>query len=376
MRLLDRYIAVSFIKNYFISFFVLVGMYVVLDMIFNFDELVEINTRADISGIRAAANFVIYVADYYFYQSFLYFMHLSGIIPVAAASFTLMRMIRFNELSALLSAGVPLLRVAMPVIIVSLMFNGLMWADQELVIPRIADKLVRKHDYGASVNWFPISAMRDNDNGKLFAARYFPDTHRMDYLSVVQVNENHEPVAHIKADRASWDPRLEAWVLENGVIDLNLSPRQPRPIESQPFEIYRSSINPEEIRIYRSGTFVELLSTARINQLLERPMSYGRNHLLRVKHSRGVAQIALNMVVLLLAIGAVLTREPQQMKMAAGKCVFFTGICMTAAFIAQELASRPPADPFLADKWPALMAWLPIFIFGPIAVALLDRVKT
>jgi lipopolysaccharide export LptBFGC system permease protein LptF len=376
MRLLDRYIAVAFIKNYLISFFVLVGMYIVLDMIFNFDELVEINTKLEITGVRAAGNFFLYVADYYFYQSFLYFMHLSGIIPVAAASFTLMRMIRFNELSALLSAGIPLLRIAMPVIIVSLLFNGLMWADQELVIPNIVDKLVREHDYGAKVDWFSISAMRDDQNGKLFAARYFPTTDRMDYVSVVQVDEDGDPLSHIKADLAMWDAKLGGWRLENGVIDVNLSPSQSKPIESQPYDFYKSSISPEEIRLYRSGNFVELLSTDRINDLLQRPESYGRNHLLRVKHMRGVAQIALNMVVLLLAIGAVLTREPQQVKMAAGKCVIFTGICMAAAFAAQELAAHPPIDPFLADKWPALMAWLPIFIFGPISVVLLDRVKT
>lgn len=375
MRLLDRYIAISFIKNYLISFFVLVGMYVVLDMIFNFDELVEINTKLEISGLRAAGNFVAYVTDYYFYQSFLYFMHLSGIIPVAAASFTLMRMIRFNELSALLSAGIPLLRIAMPVIIVSLLFNGLMWADQELVIPNIVHKLVRSHDYGTKTDWFAISAMRDDNNGKLFAARYFTNTSRMDHLSVVQVDALGQPLSHIKADRATWDAKLRGWRLENGFVDVNLSPNQSRPIESRPLDFY-AGITPEDIRLYRSGDFVELLYTSRINELLTRPLSYERNNLLRVKHTRGVAQIALNMVVLLLAIGAVLTREPQQVKMAAGKCVLFTGLCTAAAFVAQELASYPPGDPFLADKWPALMAWMPIFIFGPLSIVLLDKVKT
>jgi hypothetical protein len=72
----------------------------------------------------------------------------------------------------------------------------------------------------------------------------------------------------------------------------------------------------------------------------------------------------------------VLTREPQALKTAAIKCIFLCGLCMTVAFIGQELARGNPPHPGLADKWPALMAWLPIFVFAPLSVLLLDRVKT
>ena len=41
----------------------------------------------------------------------------------------------------------------------------------------------------------------------------------------------------------------------------------------------------------------------------------------------------------------------------------------------QAIAANPP-DLRFATQWPALMAWVPIFVFGPLAVFLLDRVKT
>src|SRR6185503_13442052 len=97
---------------YLISFMVLVGMYIVLDMVFNFDELVDIKSEAGVSAVQSALGAVASVANYYFYQIFLFFVHLSGIIPVVAAAFTLMRLSRFGELTALLAAGQPLLRVA------------------------------------------------------------------------------------------------------------------------------------------------------------------------------------------------------------------------------------------------------------------------
>ena len=147
-------------------------------------------------------------------------------------------------------------------------------------------------------------------------------------------------------------------------------------MQSERVYAYKGKINPDEIMLYRSGNFVELLSTQRINELLQRPLSYGRGNLLRVKHTRGVTQMTINMILLLLAISAVLTREPQQLKTAATRAIVLTGMLMTAAFASQELAGQTAPNAMLADKWPALMAWLPIFIFGPMSVILLDKVKT
>lgn len=109
MKILDRYVLSTFLKNYLIAFMVLVGMYVVLDMVFNFDELV------DVKGVGEASKTDVWetiagIADFYFYQVFVFFVYLSGMIPVVAAAFTLLRLARFNELTAVLAAGVPMIR--------------------------------------------------------------------------------------------------------------------------------------------------------------------------------------------------------------------------------------------------------------------------
>src|SRR3712207_4635393 len=145
MKIIDRYVLWSFLKNYLISFMVLVGMYVVLDMVFNFDELVDVKGTGD-TGRGDVLRTVAGIADFYFYQAFLFFVYLSGMIPVVAAAFTLMRLSRFNELTAVLAAGVPLLRVAMPIIIASGVLNALLIGDQELIIPRMIPQLSRSHD--------------------------------------------------------------------------------------------------------------------------------------------------------------------------------------------------------------------------------------
>src|SRR3954452_12957497 len=92
MKILDRYVLSTFLKNYVISLMVLIGLYILLDLVFNFDELVEVQAKGAVAATGGGASFlhVVYIIwDYYFYQSFQIFAQLSGVIPVVAAAFTL-----------------------------------------------------------------------------------------------------------------------------------------------------------------------------------------------------------------------------------------------------------------------------------------------
>ena len=92
MKILDRYVLVSFLKNYVIALMVLLGLYIVLDMVFNFDQLVDVKGMAAEQGVAGAVQIIKGIVDYYFYQSFLIYAHLSGVIPVVAVAFTLTTM--------------------------------------------------------------------------------------------------------------------------------------------------------------------------------------------------------------------------------------------------------------------------------------------
>jgi hypothetical protein len=94
-----------------------------------------------------------------------------------------------------------------------------------------------------------------------------------------------------------------------------------------------------------------------------------------VKHFRFAAWI-LNTILLLLAIPCLLSREPGHTKTGILYCIVLCGACLASIFLSYQLAGTPPAGTEWADRWPAIMAWVPILIFGPVAVFLLDRVKT
>jgi lipopolysaccharide export system permease protein len=375
MKLLDRYVILTFIKNYLISFGVLVGLYVVLDMIFNFDDILKAQSEMGTQGVQGFLAVVPRLADYYFHQSFLFFVHLSGVIPGIAAAFTLLRMTRFNELTAILAAGVPLLRVASPIIICAVILSGLVVVDQEAIIPRMIPELTQKYDVDKTGS-YTVPPMQDAAGGLLVASRFYPQTLKMPATMVVVDVIRHdlemEPISHTYADHAMWDEANHRWKLVDGFTITGLLPGQ-TPASPVPEAFYQSNITPDEIALFHSGDYVDLLSISRIDQLLQRPQNYGMRDLLRVKHMR-VAQWFMNVILLLLAIPAVLTRDPSTLKMATARSLALSTAALATMFAAGALAAEAPIGHKWIEFWPAMMAWLPIFIFGPFAVWLLDRV--
>src|SRR5258706_1821895 len=230
MKILDRYISAGFLKNYILSFMILVGLYVMLDMLFNFDNLMAVQTREGLTGTDAIWPLLKTIWDYYFYQVFLIFVTLSGIIPVVAAAFTLMRMSRQNELSAILSAGVPLLRLAWPIIVVAIILNALLLVDQEVVIPAMIPKLTRSHNEAGkeTTNGFPIESMQDENGNLVLAAKYYPDPDHpyMVKVTIVQRNDEFQARAQITAERADWEPRVNGgqWKLTGALLMTGLEP--------------------------------------------------------------------------------------------------------------------------------------------------------
>ena len=382
MRILDRYVLLSFLRNYLIAMMTLIGMFVVLDMVFNFDELVELRGQAQGGAAVSTFEVIASIVDYYVHQCFYIFVHLSGVIPVVAAAFTLIRMARFNELSAILAAGVPLLRVAAPIVIAAAVLQVLLIVDQEVVIPRIMHKLVRAHDKlggeAGEARGFRIDMMQDDRGALLRASRYTPPTEtrpaQMRELDVFERDANLLPFAQVTADAAEFDARQQAWKLTNGRRVTGIQPQMQRSGE-EPLDVYRSNITPDEIALWKSGDFVNLLSTERINEMLARRTSYGALELQRVKHAR-FTQWIMNIILLLLAIPFVLVRQPQELRNSILKCLAIVGVCMAGMFLAYQIAGRPPQGPQWVDRWPAIWAWAPILVFGPVALVLLDRLYT
>jgi lipopolysaccharide export system permease protein len=378
VKIIDRYVLGMFVKNYLIAFMVLIGMYIALDMVFNFASLTSTNQPGGNSSIW---RLMFDIGNYYFYQSFFFYVQLSGMIAVMAASFTVMRLSRFNEMTALLAAGIPILRVAITVILAGVVLNlVLLPIDQEILIPNMIPQLIREHSdiHENAVKSFSVYMMRDGKGNLFNASRYLPPTKKTpamaDYLDVIERDAKLLPIGHILARSAVYDPHSRRWILTGGwSTPLNLAEDQLQAPKPTPVATYATDITPEDIGLNLGRDYIQLLSTQRLNQLLDMKR-YGTLDLLRTKHER-IAQPIVNVILLLLAVATVLTREPGAMKSSLAKCLIWSTACMALVFVTYQMAVSPPNSQML-NFWPALMAWTPIFVFGPVAVDLLYKVKT
>ncbi len=159
MKTLDRYIVKTFLSSVLAVFVSLLMLRVVLDMFINMDEFAS--SGGGIGGTIYA------IASYYGYQAFAYAMELGGIIIVLSAVFTIWRMNRTNELTAMLASGISLHRVIWPIVGLSILLGGVLIIDQEVIIPRIAAQLIRDRD-----------ATEEKDDDELFPVELLLDSNR------------------------------------------------------------------------------------------------------------------------------------------------------------------------------------------------------
>jgi lipopolysaccharide export LptBFGC system permease protein LptF len=206
MKTLDRYIIRSFLFTALMCFVILMGLRVVIDLFVNMDEFAK-QDKDTWSLLRE-------MGMYYGYQSLLYFADLGGIIITISAAFTLAMMNHTNELTTILSAGVSLRRVVLPIIVCSLALGALITLDQELVIPKVADKLVRERDQAERAGKMVVKLPVDARRSVWYAPVLYPDQERMEQPVVFIRDDDYQAVGCIiaKESAAAKLDRTRGWM--------------------------------------------------------------------------------------------------------------------------------------------------------------------
>jgi len=368
MKTLDRYLVGSFLVNYLLSLFVLISLYVVLDLFVNLDEFTE--------GGKGVLTIVANVVDYYFYNLPLYFSQLSGVIAAFAACATLARMQRQNEITAVLASGTSLYRVAVPIILAGLVVNALVVVDYELVLPNVAPKLARSRDDVAGERVYEVWFVKDGDRRLISAKAFSPKLQAIRGLIVLELSADPatrgQLEAVVRADKAWWNPDLGGWVLINGVriraVTEQVGGMFGRQVmERQEVDIYPCTLTPEELRLRQTTQWIGFLSTRQLN-LLARRGDIDPERIAQVRNARFTQPIS-NMILLLIGLSFFMHRLPDSVLTQGAKALGACALAFLVTFVGQQMVGRLEVNP-------ALPAWLPIFIFGPIAVLLLDNVKT
>lgn len=366
MKILDCYIAKSFLIGYGISFSVLIGLRVIIDLFVNFDEFAE---RAQSGAWSVVRNII----TYYGLNVTLYFRDIAGVIIVVAAAFSLGKMVRNNELVAMIASGVSAKRIVTPLLVLALLFTGLAVADQELLIPSISDKLARNADETGTKGSYAIWFMTDANGSLICSLRYDVESQSLYRPTIITRRATSNPVVwevtgRISADLATYNDQTGRWDLVNGLAIGTDSTAAPEPVASYQAD----DLLPKGIAIRRKSAYNTFLSSRQLTALAAQQTKIkDMAQLLSQKHFR-ITDPIINLTMLMVSLPVLVCRDPRTMKSAVLVSFGLTAACFVVTFICKMFATEIVFERVMPELW----AWLPVFLFLPIAFIELDSMKT
>ncbi|GMU84452.1 MAG: hypothetical protein AMXMBFR47_43210 [Planctomycetota bacterium] len=367
MKILNRYIARSFLGSYAILILLGVGLYILFDLMANMDEFTK---NPDDSGTRV----MWLMWDFYSHNIPLYYSQLGGPVMSFAAAYTLAMMLRKNEMVAMVAAGVRLHHFALPIIASACLLIAIWVVNREFVIPAFAEKIARTKEDVIGGRETGVACAFDDRNAILTASRFYPVEGRLGFVRIIAPDESGAPRYLIEADAAEWDAARGTWRLERGRRYSNLAQESRPGVDTVgsvnapvPIDEYAFGLTPEQVVLRRGSQWGDLLSIRDLNVL--RLSRHVPNRLaIEMSLHRRATEPIVQLVLLLLAIPFFLSRAPANVLAGGGKALLMSGVFFLFVFVSGSLVK----DPGLA----ALFAWLPILVFGPWAAAQLANVKT
>lgn len=364
MKILDKYVAKNFLIGYAIAFCVLIGLRIIIELFLSLDEFTE---RADLGILFVIKNILIF----YCLHSTLYFRDFAGMITVVAAAFSLAKMVRSNELVAVMASGGSLKRVIAPIVVLALLLTGLFVIDQELIIPPLGDKLVRGEDAVPGQESYDVWFISDGKGSLICSQRFDVKTSALYQPTIITRREIKpgiwEVTGRISAEKAVDVHKTGNWVLTNGRFIEKDSTKAPQRRAS-----YGSDITAKDIPVRRKSRHKTLLSSRQLavlaaqgTKIKDLPQLYSQ------KHFR-ITEPIINFVMLMVCLPILVCRDPKSMKSAIMLSFAMVGACFATTFICKMLATEVVFDKIMPELW----AWLPVFIFLPIALIELDSMKT
>jgi len=366
MKILDKYVIKNFLSGYVIAFCVLIGLRILIELFLNLDEFTE---NIDLGIFPIIKN----IFSFYALRATLYFRDFAGVITVVAAAFTFFKMVRSGELIAITASGVNLKRVMAPVIILAIIFTGLLVIDQELIIPSISEKLVRDEDDVSGQESYNVNFILDGKGSLFLSQKFDVKTATLHKPNIIIRQQTDKPglwrvTGWIFADAAVYNEQTKQWQLSNGYIIKSDSISGAKPIDA-----YTSDITPEGIPIRHKAKYKTMLS---FNQLSELASAAKRTNikdlpqLYSQKHFR-ITDPLINLVMLMISLPLLMCRDPKTMKSAITISFGLTMACYITTFTCKMLATE-----YIFQLRPEIWAWMPVFIFLPVAFIEFDAMKT
>lgn len=372
MLILHRYLLRQFVQIFVICFCSLDGLYIVIDAFSNLEEFVSY-------GDKHGGGTMMLMGRYYAYRSLSFFDMTSAIVALMAAMFTLALFQRYNEMTALLAAGIPKWRIVKPVVFAVIAVSLGAAASREMLIPRIRDQLSGDaHDLGGE-RAKELHPRLDDSTDILIRGQQTVAKDRSirepNFLLPPTLNS---PFKQLQAASAYYQPaagdRPAGYLFKGMTQPRDLAKRSSLSLNGAPVVLTPkdySWLKSDECFVASDVTFELLIGSDNWRQygsLMELVRGLHRQSLgmgadVAVSIHARLLQPICDVTLLFLGLPLILRRGNPNIFLAIGLCV-----SVVVAFMLGLLGAQYLGASYLIS--PSLAAWLPVMVFIPLAAGM------
>jgi lipopolysaccharide export system permease protein len=367
IKYVDWLLVKGYFKAYFVCLVSLLSLYIVIDMFMNLDDFAAHHN----SLVRV----VQHMGSYYGYRIPKFFDQLCEPIVLLAAMFTVAMMQRNNELLPLLSAGVSARRIVRPVLVSAWIMLSLAVANGEFLIPRIAAMLSLDRDDPYGGKELQVHGAHEPNRTLINGDRATRQGLIVKPFSCVIPGNVGGHLIEIFATEARYVPRDPRNSLSGGWLLTGATPASvdgwDRTDVLEPIDPGKYFLHTQEVdfdAVTRQAKWFELASTSRLFSELQRTDAVRVPDVAVLFHMRLTRPI-LGMVLVFMGLSMILTDQNRNVFISAGLCLVLCALFFAVIFAGKQLGGKDILSP-------ALAAWLPVLVFGPIAFVMFDAIHT
>lgn len=369
IRKLDYYVLKSFLFALTISILALLGLYIVIHFFTNISDFIEI-TQQEI---------FIFIPRYYLIRLPIILYKLIPIMMLIAVMIAVSRLMKTRELIAMLSAGIGIHRIVLPIFIAVLVIIGIMYFISESVMPylgkylTITEKILQSE--GSDRFLTRQSATRQTASGEPVSSYQFV-IKKYDYVKqqmhsiwINQHDRDNNLMAQIIAENAEWTEKKSAqgWMLYNGTIysydDRGFRKSAPEVFRDKGF-LLACDLTPRSIeKVEESSAYMSSIQLANLITLDP------NNRTLRVQYYSKLTDPLIVLILIFMGLPFALASKSQNFFTGIGICLSSSMSFFMIKFLFEGFGNKGLLPPLLAVT-------LPLIIFAVIGIILSKRIRT
>ncbi len=377
MTILDRYLLFLFLKIYLVCFTSFVGLFLVIHLFSNLDELAGL--------AEPCGGWPTLLVEFYFPRIAELFDKTAAVLVLVSAIFAVNMMQKRRELLAIEAGGITPLRAIRPIIVAALCIIGLTVANREMVIPTLKDRLVRTPQNWLDQGTADMLVQQDSETGIRLRGEEILLADKQIIKPKVQLpakfSSRNNRLAAQSASFESADRTHPAGIRLKQVTEpVTLVGFRSIVVEEKPVVYSPSDVSwlaDDEVFVVSDVTMEEAAfgsrlalyrTTPEMMVAVRKPRSWFGNNQKVGLHVR-ILQPFLDLTLLLLGLPLAMSNSERNIFVAAGISFAVVGAVSVVTLVSQSLGTYNLIQPA------ALSAWIPLLVFAPLALLSVGRLK-